>query len=159
MRFITFYRSLSRDYLDSLIIRFWKKVAKGDGCWEWKGALNSGGYGQIKVHRRTMSAHLVSYLLANGDQAEGTELDHLCRNRLCVRPDHLEPVTQKVNLLRGNAPAAVNARKNACLRGHPLSGTNLGIRPCGRRVCLQCNFEKNARRKFRATKGECEAAC
>lgn len=82
--------------------RFWSKVEKTDGCWLWRGSINSDGYGSFKIKGRTVKAHGYPWEKKNGQVPRGLELDHLCRNRACVRPDHLEPVTHAVNVQRGN---------------------------------------------------------
>lgn len=90
--------------------RFWSKVSKSDGCWRWTGARHSDGYGSFRAGDRSMLAHVFSWEAARGPVAAGLELDHVCRNRACVRPDHLEPVTHVVNVNRGNMPSVVAAR-------------------------------------------------
>lgn len=96
--------------------RFWSKVAWGDpdSCWLWQGAqTGSGSYGIFSfgpAHNRTMVvAHRMAYTLEVGEIPEGLVLDHLCRTKACVNPDHLEPVTQSVNNLRGNSPRIASA--------------------------------------------------
>lgn len=82
--------------------RFWERVEKSDGCWLWKGARNSHlGYGRLRVMDKLTLAHVYAYELTHGTVPDGLELDHLCRNVMCVRPDHLEPVTHAVNMQRG----------------------------------------------------------
>ena len=71
------------------------------GCWRHYGALANGGYGQVRYQTRLTVAHRVSYLVFRGDVEEGLDLDHLCRNRWCVNPWHLEPVTRSENIRRG----------------------------------------------------------
>lgn len=112
------------------------------GCWLWTGTLDGKGYGTIGVKRsdgtwRTAKAHRVSYETHVGPIPDGLELDHLCRVRRCVRPDHLEPVTSQVNTLRGEGPAAAHAAKTHCVRGHEFTPANTKIRPGGRE-CLAC---------------------
>ena len=101
--------------------RFWPKVRKTATCWLWTGSRNNMGYGKIKqADRRTMSlAHRVSYELLVGPIPEGMQLDHLCRVRHCVRPDHLEVVTNRENNMR--APH-IRERHEATGHGTPLSG-------------------------------------
>jgi len=84
-------------------------------------------------------AHRFAYEYCMGAIPEGLQLDHLCRNTFCVRPEHLEPVSGKINLLRGNTINAANARKTHCIRGHPYSGDNLYIyEKTGARACKEC---------------------
>lgn len=101
--------------------RFFAKVHMTSGCWEWVAGKDSGGYGQIGVDRRVKRAHRVAYEAIVGPIPEGLELDHLCRNRACVRPEHLEPVTRYENVRRGNGWAGTNARKTHCPKGHELA--------------------------------------
>lgn len=137
--------------------RFWVKVDKDGpgGCWLWTASQNGRGYGQIRVSGRLLYAHRVAYELEVGPIPEGLTIDHLCRNPSCVRPDHLEIVTMKVNALRGTSPPAQNAEKERCQRGHPLTESNL-VRLTGKREghrrCKQCHSERQRRynRKQRA---------
>ena len=87
----------------SLLARFEAKVDKSrpDGCWQWTAATNGRGYGQIWIAPKYMVAHRVAYKLFVGPVPEGLDLDHLCRNRGCVNPEHLEPVTRRENVRRG----------------------------------------------------------
>lgn len=143
--------------------RFWEKVepqagpadspASWDapGCWEWQASCNDYGYGQYWLRRTMMKAHRVAYELLRGPIPDGLELDHICRNRRCVRPSHLEPVTTAVNTLRGEAPSAQNARLTHCRRGHAFSPENTHITPRGTRTCRTCRRE-SARAKYVSTK-------
>lgn len=89
-----------------------------------------------------------------GPIPEGMDLDHTCRNRGCVNPEHLEPVTTQVNTLRGIGPTAENARKTHCKHGHPLEGDNLYVDPEGKRKCRACMERIQAERsaKFKGPK-------
>jgi HNH endonuclease len=110
-----------------------------DGCWIWTGVLNkTGKYGVISVNSKKVYAHVASYVEFIGEKPEGLELDHLCRNRSCVNPEHLEPVTNKTNVLRGVGPTAINAKKTHCIHGHLLSGYNLIENKKGNRACREC---------------------
>lgn len=120
--------------------RFFAKVRVAEnGCWEWTGARDDDGYGYFrppdgKIYR----AHRVSYEICFGPIPDGLCTDHLCRNRSCVNPMHLEPVTWRENVLRGDTGPARNLAKTHCHKGHPLSGENLYVRPNGWRICKEC---------------------
>jgi hypothetical protein len=86
---------------------------------------------------RNHRVHRLVYRLLVGDIVEET-LDHLCRNRRCVNPAHLEQTSNKINTLRGEGPTAVNARKATCRNGHSLSGENLVVSRDGKRGCRIC---------------------
>lgn len=112
------------------------------GCWLWIGGTATHGYGRIMVKGRRIGAHRYSYELHKGPIPEGLQIDHLCRTRSCVNPDHLEAVTGRTNVLRGNTVVAENARKTHCSRGHLFSGRNLSLKiQDGRirqRLCKAC---------------------
>jgi len=93
-------------------------VAAEGGCWHWVGALQPNGYGRVKVGGRALMAHRAVYEAVCGPIPDGLQLDHLCRNRGCVNPAHLEPVTQLENTLRGNSAGAICRRTGRCLKGH-----------------------------------------
>lgn len=114
-------------------------------CWEWCGTVDRDGYGEISLGRKREGkarAHRAMYELEAGPVPDGMVLDHLCRNRGCVNPEHLEPVTNRENILRGEGVAAVNARKTHCLREHPLSGANLWVNRRGQRQCRTCKRDR-----------------
>lgn len=118
--------------------RFWKKVQKTEACWIWTGAKDGCGYGHFWGQTRMMKAHRWSYERFVGPIPAGLNIDHLCRTPSCVNPSHLEPVTQRENLLRGDTFQARNVRKTHCSRGHLLAGDNLKKTP-GHRQCRECS--------------------
>jgi len=107
-------------------------------CWIWTGAVSSAGYGVVQWDGRVRLAHRVIYELVNGELRDGLTVDHLCRNRACVNPSHLEAVTQRENVLRGESPAAENAIKSHCIRGHEFSESNT-YHVQGSRRCRECS--------------------
>ena len=116
------------------------KVRKlSSGCWLWEGSHQEKGYGFFAVNQKVQIAHRVAYEMFKGPIPEGLTIDHLCRNRRCVNPDHLEAVSIRTNTLRGEAVSAKNLRKTHCIRGHPLSGDNVYRDPKrGVRNCREC---------------------
>src|SRR5215471_12258201 len=92
-----------------------------NGCWLWTGSLHSGGYGQVWVNGGPKLAHRAVYEEVVGQIPDGLELDHLCRVRCCVNPNHLEPVTPRVNLSRCSAISTINSLKTHCDRGHEFT--------------------------------------
>lgn len=120
--------------------RFWEKVQKTDTCWLWTAGQMGKGYGGFRVDAQSsIPAHRYSYLLHKGKIPVGYHIDHLCRVRKCVNPNHLEAVTPRENLLRGNGPTAAKAGQTLCKRGHALSGSNLRFRKNGTRQCITCS--------------------
>ena len=109
--------------------RFGAKVAFGPGCWVWMGAKNRAGYGVFSVGKGTVLAHR----FAVGPVPDGLQLDHLCRNRACVRPSHLEAVTGKVNMERSGP-----ARRTHCPAGHLYDAANTKWSSRGWRQCRTC---------------------
>lgn len=109
------------------------------GCMEFIGSLYKNGYGQIWNGKRTEQAHRVSYRFYVGEIPDDKEIDHLCRNRCCVNPNHLALVTHQENIARSHTVMGENARKTHCMRGHPLSGENLIITKQKTRQCRVCS--------------------
>ncbi len=134
--------------IDELTIsRFWAKVNKGteDECWPWFGAHNGLGYGQMGAGPTRLYAHRLSYELAKGPIPTGLELDHLCRNSVCVNPKHLEAVTHQENNLRGNNN---HRNKTHCPQGHPYDLVNT-YRFNGGRWCRPCHKKADERYRIR----------
>ena len=104
-------------------------VWMGDSCWEWVGRKTKQGYGRIAVGSSDKTVHRFLYERWVGEIPVGLVLDHLCRNTACVRPDHLEPVTNRENIIRGVGASAINLAKTHCKRGHPFSLENTYVRP------------------------------
>jgi hypothetical protein len=114
----------------------WSHVAVGTAreCWPYQGRLTTKGYGQFYFNGRRHSAHRVAYELAIGPVPSGAQLDHLCRNRACCNPSHLEPVSPKEDTRRSPIH---NGAKTHCPHGHPYSAENTR-RYRGSRYCRTC---------------------
>lgn len=120
--------------------RLWTRF-RGDaetGCWNWAGAVSAGSYGSIYYQGRMQKAHRVAWMLWRGQIPNGMDLDHLCRNRLCINPAHLEPVTRSENLRRSPLMDR-NSKRTHCKRGHEFTPENTRTRPSnGHRTCIAC---------------------
>lgn len=123
-------------------IDIWAQVFVTDGCWHWLGVLKN-GYGVVNWNSRMWRAHRLVYELRIGAIPAGLQLDHLCRNRSCVNPAHLEPVTNRENVLRGDGVTARNSKKTHCKHGHALAGNNVEARHGGGRECRECHLQRN----------------
>ena len=121
--------------------RFMRYINKTEKCWLWTGG-NNGKYGVFYVgpdaSPMRMYAHRWSYVHFVGLIPEGLEVNHRCEVPLCVRPDHLEPLTHRDNTLYGNAPAARKARQTHCVNNHEFTPENTYIRSNGTRACKTC---------------------
>ena len=135
------------DWRKDIEYRFWENVEKTEGCWNWKGHTLY-GYGRMSTGSRTdgtrsaIQAHRFSYEIHKGPIPDGYQLDHLCGNRRCVNPEHLEAVPPKVNTLRGSGITAQNARKTHCPHGHEYTPENTLVWSDGHRRCRRCRDER-----------------
>ncbi len=134
---------------ETVVRRFWERVHKKgpDECWPWAQAVSSTGYGQFQLFHHRVLAHRFAYEMAYGAIPSGLQIDHLCRNRACCNPTHLEAVTLRENVLRGVGVTAVNARKTHCVNGHEFNEENTGYTPTGKRVCRACKRAEFHRRR------------
>jgi hypothetical protein len=117
-------------------------VPKSGGCWLWEGAVCCNGYGRIWHSKRVALVHRVSYELSNGKIPQRLQIDHLCRVKNCVNPSHLEAVTHKENLRRGESIGTLNSRKTQCSKGHSYTESNTH-HDNGRRKCKTCNRKRS----------------
>lgn len=138
-------------------------VDRNSGCWEWLGHVKATGYAELGVGGRSyIRLHRFAYERFKGPIPSGLEIDHLCRNRRCANPDHLEAVTPRENVLRGTGPIPENAAKTHCWRGHPFTEENTYTQRSGDRVrgrgCRECHriqgreSDRRRREKKRAKK-------
>ena len=136
--------------MTSLMDRFIDKLlVMPNGCWDWQAATVGRDYGVMRIGGRrggNVYAHRIAYELFVGPIPAGLTIDHLCENRRCVNPSHMEPVTARENTLRGGSASAVNARKTHCPQGHPY--TNVDNR--GGRCCRVCDARRHRQRRERA---------
>lgn len=133
--------------------RFWSRVEKTDSCWNWTSSTDRKGYGQFChcVQGLTMRAHKLAWESENGPVPDGLVLDHLCRNRRCVRPSHLEVVTNRENVLRGIGITAQMAQRMECDKGHELNA--------GKRECEVCTAERYVRKLARGKANRSAITC
>jgi hypothetical protein len=148
---------------DNPVARFWPKVQKSDTCWLWTAAACPLGYGRFGVGGEVVLAHRFSYELHRGRIPDGLSLDHLCRTPRCVNPDHLEPVSQRENPLRG-----IRTNKATCRNGHPMIPENIaawalrkGHKTCRLCVAARVRLQRdaiNARQRWRRRRGKVSEA-
>lgn len=134
---------------DELFLRLCDRLRIGETCWEANFAKIK-GYNVITYQRKTWKLHVLLYEVMVGPVPAGMVLDHLCSNPGCVRPDHLEPVTPRENILRGRSRQAENARRTHCVNGHPFDEQNTYWRKDKHgRVCRSCGTESMRRQRAR----------
>lgn len=139
------YRRVARNRTKDLLAR----ISFTEGCWGWTGDHLPSGYGRFYFRGERSIAHRAVFEALRGKVPAGLVLDHLCRNRGCVNPWHLEPVTDAVNILRGVGPPAMNAKKTHCVHGHEFTPENTIARKDGRE-CRACRDRRS--REFKARK-------
>lgn len=127
-------------------LRFWTKVDFGEH-WIWTGSHNSDGYGHFRMPEGVRAAHRISYQEMVGPITPGLTIDHICRVRDCIRPDHLRPLTNEENVMIGEGACARHARQDRCVNGHTFVERVENGRP--RRRCVPCHTEASRRHRAR----------
>lgn len=139
---------VSQDEAREIIL---SRVESNGECWQWARYCNPTGYGRVYAGGRLVLAHRLAYFGWKGDPPKGYDLDHLCRNRGCCNPCHMEAVPHRDNVLRGLSPTSSNARKTHCVKGHDLSdhyvqsGGGRGCKVCAKQQAARWHAEKKAR--------------
>lgn len=127
--------------------RFESSIDKSEDCWEWWGTIYNTGYGRFMVKKKQYLAHRWSYEHYVGPIPSGMVIDHLCRNRSCVNPEHLEPVTNEENLFRGKGYRIMNGMDDSCIHGHKYTSENTYWEPNERTIrCRTCARERDRKR-------------
>lgn len=134
--------NLTERFVDGIIL-------EASGCWGHKNKLQPTGYLLASIAGRHVWAHRATYEAFVGPIPPGLQIDHLCRNRACLNPAHMEAVTQHENWIRGMSPFAVHARKTACIHGHAFDEANTHITPAGRRCCRRCRADRHLEYYYR----------
>jgi len=148
---VTWLDDISEEWKRQVEARFWSRVERaGPGeCWPWQACLTSTGYGTFSARQKQIYAHRFAYEAVKGPIPAGLVIDHLCFNRPCVNPEHLEAVTLAENNRRGDGFAAKNLAKTHCPRAHPYDEANTLVTPSGRQ-CRTCENARHRTDEFRA---------
>lgn len=118
------------------------------GCWEWQGYKKKSGYGEMSINNKLFIVHRLSYSVFKKPIDENLVIDHICRNRSCINPEHLREVTQKENVLENSLSIqSVNSKKTHCKNGHEFSVENMIYNPTGRECKICRYFRSNSRRR------------
>lgn len=151
-----------KDYLNVQNRLLSKIVKELFGCWRWTGAIGKHGYGNFGLRAgKTLRAHRAVYEFYRGPIPDSRSLDHLCHNTWCVNPDHLEPISQRENVMRSTNFCATNAAKTACKHGHLFTPENTSLivdRQGTHRRCKRCHTAQQMDYQRRKTGGACHAA-
>lgn len=143
--------------LQRVLPHFLQKVPSrpAEGCWPWAGAMTRNGYGTFWVGAQCWRAHRYAFSVYRGPIPDGLVIDHLCRNRRCVNPEHLEAVTQSTNLARGDGLVSAQNARTHCPRGHALVPGNLDLTQvkAGKRSCKRCKADAQRARYHRTKPG------
>ena len=130
---------------------FWQKVTLADnGCWRWTGFLHGGGYGKFSFNRKRYAAHRFMYEVLRGAIPDDLEIDHLCLNKFCVNPNHMEIVTHGENCIRGGIAERarqIQLSKTHCPQGHPYDLLNTYFTPENKRMCRTCRRQRDTIKK------------
>lgn len=131
--------------IDSLRRRLLDKIVffENSSCWFFNGAKHHGGYGKTSSLGRFLFAHRASYEVFKGKIPHGLTIDHLCKNKLCINPEHLEAVPLTVNVMRGNGPPSKNLKKSTCRFGHTFSIKKTKSKKGYQRFCKECASTQN----------------
>lgn len=141
----------------SLSKRLEQYIVRTAGCWIWTGCKNAAGYGVLGITiskgvKRMIGAHRLMWQSVHGQISGGLVLDHICRNRGCVNPSHLEPVAQAENIRRspivGLERAEFHRAKTHCQSGHEYTKDNTRITKLGHRICRTCDKIRNMERYY-----------
>ncbi len=133
----------------SLEKSFEVRTLKSESCWEWTGSKDQYGYGRIRFNKVNMLAHRISFKIHKGEIPENLVIDHICRNRGCVNPEHLRAVTKSINSKENTASfTALNLLKTACPHGHKYTGNNLLVSG-KKRYCRTCSRGRSLKYYFK----------